>query len=172
MSKKSSTLCAVAFRFVVWMLSWLVAVFLCIDIFTVKKPSELYPACLAAFGIAAALAGLCFAFKTHVREPAIVPRMLESAERFWRVALLSVLLLLIAFCKEACLEMRWFTRHSVSAGVVNITLGVLWCIFVTIGILTWYRGFDKVSGELRENRRYRGENRNPQPFPGRGFRRD
>jgi ABC-type Fe3+-siderophore transport system permease subunit len=173
MRTKFSILLSVTSRYFVSPLYWIVTVVLVLSFFFVRKPSELYAFCLTAFGIAATLAGVCYNFKSQVREHIIQPRILESADRFLLTALMSLVLLLISYCKDTVLESRWWLTSTPGGALAfYIFLAVPWCVIAVATIRTCYRGFDVACDELLASLRHRREKKDPELLPGKGCRRD
>ena len=81
-----------------------------------QRGSEVYPVGVAAFGVTAALSGLCFAV-------AAVPESLNAAryagEKFLHSSLLLIQTVMIVFLKEALSNSAWWMSHQTLSAIVS-----------------------------------------------------
>jgi hypothetical protein len=114
-----------------------------------KQPtSEVYPLCMAAFGVTAALAAICFT----------VPSTGEgfqptryAGEKFLHSAVLLIQTLMTVYVKTALTQSLWWQGH---AGMNSVAHGILTALSILLSgaaTFAWYFGLEALNDELWSN---------------------
>ena len=113
-----------------------------------QRGSEVYPVSVAAFGVTAALSGLCFAV-------AAVQNSLKNAryagEKFLHSSLLLIQTVMIAYLKESMSNSAWWMSHATLVAVVNSVFSILLTLLAAAAAWAWYFGFAALNDELWGN---------------------
>lgn len=110
--------------------------------------SEVYPTGVAAFGVTAALSGICFTM-TPTGGGSSVLRY--SGEKFLHSSLLIVQSLLVIYIRDAVTGFQWVHAHTTFAGNVAGLAAAVLSFVVAAAAWTWHHGFADLNALLWKN---------------------
>lgn len=124
----------------------------------ITQPSAtVYPLAVTAFGITAALSGICFRMASLSPEGSTAR---YAGEKFLHSSLLLIQALFLIYVKESIITLSWMNSHGTVKTVVSGIAGAI--IFLLSGTATvcWYHGFSALNLELWQNWKSRIEDIN------------
>jgi hypothetical protein len=106
---------------------------------------EIYPLVIAAFGVTAALSGVCFRMASSSPENS-TPRY--AGEKFLHSALLLIQSLFVIYAREAIISLNWVHEHGTIKTVCSVVAS--WIVFLlsAVAAWAWYYGFSELNSEL------------------------
>ena len=120
-----------------------------------KPASDFFPIGLAAFGLTAGLAGLCFTMTPSIRAGRMLATLRYSGEKFFHAALLFIQVLILVFVRDSLREMSWIGSSSLLSTVVVGLLQGFTGLVRAAAAWSWYWAFDQLNTELWLNWRHR-----------------
>ncbi|HZK95309.1 MAG TPA: hypothetical protein VFC67_13960 [Prolixibacteraceae bacterium] len=109
--------------------------------------NEVFPLAIAAFGITAALSGICFTMApTKTDESAIR----YAGEKFLHSSLLLIQSVIVIYAKDSLLSLDLMTKHGTIKIIIVIVFSSVISLVSVMAAITWYHGFDSLNSDLWE----------------------
>jgi hypothetical protein len=120
-----------------------------------EPAADVYRMALAAFGVTAALSGICLT----VSEPIDgLSNIRYAGEKFLHSSLLLIQTAIVIYLKNAVSASDWLSKHPwISSSARALTLGLLGLLSAAAAV-AWYFGFAAVNSQLWQNWERRIEN--------------
>ncbi|HLJ13065.1 MAG TPA: hypothetical protein VKV15_01100, partial [Bryobacteraceae bacterium] len=127
---------------------WVAAVFYAQKLYQQPTP-ETYSVGITAFGVTAALSGICFAMAPVCDRDSHTAKY--AGEKFLHASLLLVQSFMVLYIRDAALTLDWIHAHPAMAlGVKLIAMCVL-LLVITAATWTWQHGLAKLNALLWAN---------------------
>jgi hypothetical protein len=109
---------------------------------------DVYPIVISAFGITAALSGVCFTMATSSNTEHTIR---YSGEKFLHSSLLLIQFLAIIFAKDTVLGFSFVHINEILKSILTIIFNLLLVIIGVTAASSWFFGFDELNTELWGN---------------------
>lgn len=106
---------------------------------------ETYPLLIAAFGITAALSGICFTISATSSSS---PSINYAGEKFLHSSLLIIQSLTIIFLRNALNEQTFFEFNKIVKVIISIIFNYLFLIISSVACYWFYYGFNELNKYL------------------------
>jgi Na+/H+-translocating membrane pyrophosphatase len=123
----------------------LVTIILYIQRVITRSAPEIYPLVIAAFGVTAALSGVCFRMAPSSPENS-TPRY--AGEKFLHSALLLIQSLFVIYAKEAIISLNWIHSHETTKTIISAVASGIVFLLSSVAAWAWYYGFSELNSEL------------------------
>jgi len=107
-----------------------------------KQASEVYPLILTAFGISAALSGICFRMAPSLEVDSVAK---YAGEKFLHSSLLLIQTLFVVYAKESILAIL---GPETAKKVVTAIAQIIVLYLSSSAVFTWHYGFAELNAEL------------------------
>jgi hypothetical protein len=115
---------------------------------------EVYPMVFSAFGITAALSGICFSLAAL---PIKKSKVKYAGEKFLHSSLLLIQLIAIVYVKSSSLEISFVkTNNNLKIAIVSL-LSAVFILVSSVAFWIFYFGFEALNDELWNNYKKRIE---------------
>jgi hypothetical protein len=121
----------------------------------IVQPSvTLYPLAVTAFGITAALSGICFRMRPSLPEDS-TPRY--AGEKFLHSALLLIQTIFLIYAKDSLMTFGWVNSHEPVKMLVSGVAAIVVFFLSGVAVVCWFHGFYALNNELWQNWKRRTE---------------
>lgn len=121
----------------------------------IKLPAqEVYPMVFSAFGITAALSGICFTLATSPSDEHTVK---YAGEKFLHSSLLLIQLIAIVYVKSEMLKLSFIKTNPIVMGISSGVISILFTFVSAVASWSFYYGFDVLNDDMWEKYKMRIE---------------
>lgn len=113
-----------------------------------QPASTVYPLAITAFGIPAALSGICFRMASSLPEDS-TPRY--AGEKFLHSTLLLIQSLFLIYVKDTIISFGWVASHETITTVISAVAAGVFSLLSGAAAICWYHGFSELNKELWRN---------------------
>lgn len=110
-----------------------------------RPAGDVYPLGMAAFGVTAALSGVCFAMAPVDKSAAPI---LYAGEKFLHASLLLVQTLLALYMKDSLAAAAWIEKLPTIGAIISAGLGAAILLIATAAAWSWNWGFEEANKYL------------------------
>jgi hypothetical protein len=106
---------------------------------------EVFSMAITAFGITAALSGVCFTMDTSKKEETAIR---FAGEKFLHSSLLLIQYVIVIYAKDAIISISFIATHNTLKTIIDVTFSILIILISSTAGITWFWGFDMLNNEL------------------------
>jgi hypothetical protein len=107
--------------------------------------SDIFPMALTAFGITAALSGICFTMAPIKKEDTGIR---FAGEKFLHSSLLLIQSIIVIYVKESMLSLTLINTYNTIKIIIDIVLSILIVLVSVVAAISWLYGFDELNTDL------------------------
>lgn len=113
-----------------------------------QPAAEIFPLTMTAFGVTAALSGICFTMAPLTTNESTAR---YAGEKFLHSSLLLIQSLIIIYAKDAIINLPFIIDHGLAKKIVAVIFSSIVSLVSSTAGLTWYWGFSELNRELWRN---------------------
>jgi hypothetical protein len=107
--------------------------------------NEVFPLAITAFGITAALSGVCFTMAPIKTDESAIR---YAGEKFLHSSLLLIQSVIVIYAKDSLVSLDIMTKHGTIKIIIVIVFSFVISLVSLMAAITWYHGFDSLNSDL------------------------
>ena len=113
-----------------------------------RPAAEIYGVGIAAFGVTAGLAAVCFSVPESINGS---PNFRYAAEKFLHSSVLLIQTVMLVYLKDWSASSEWLNNHFWVGRFARLVPGALLSLLAGFAAITWHQGFDVIDWQLWQN---------------------